>query len=92
MVSHEPFDEVGELEVAFEFLQDPQQTAELLKTPMDISLKPTNHIVLTRPNRGGEKIPLIILPHGGPNSVYSLHFICYVHHSPNTFRIRSGIE
>lgn len=35
------------------------------------------HIVLLKPRLISEKIPLIIVPHGGPNSVYSVDYVLY---------------
>ena len=34
-------------------------------------------IVLTKPKHSSESLPLIIVPHGGPNSVYSIDYILY---------------
>lgn len=42
--------------------------------PSIIELNSKVHIVLLKPKRKG-KIPLIIIPHGGPNSVYSVDYV-----------------
>lgn len=34
-------------------------------------------IVVTKPKHTNKPLPLIILPHGGPNSVYSVDFVLY---------------
>lgn len=41
-----------------------------------IELNSNVHIVLLKP-KTSEKIPLIIIPHGGPNSVYSIDYVFY---------------
>ena len=41
-----------------------------------IELNSKVHIVLLKP-RKDERMPLIIVPHGGPNSVYSVDYVLY---------------
>lgn len=42
-----------------------------------IELNSKVHIVLLKPKSSEIKLPLIIIPHGGPNSVYSVDYILY---------------
>lgn len=40
-----------------------------------IELNSKVHIVLLKPKSSEAKVPLIIIPHGGPNSVYSVDYV-----------------
>lgn len=42
-----------------------------------IELNSKVHIVLLKPKSSSGKTPLIIIPHGGPNSVYSVDYVLY---------------
>ena len=41
-----------------------------------IELNATCHVVLLKP-KSFKKLPLIMIPHGGPNSVYSVDYVFY---------------
>ena len=56
------------------FLKNIQQTIDYNV----IELNQQVSIVPTKPKDATKQMPLIILPHGGPNSVYSVDFILYV--------------
>lgn len=42
-----------------------------------IGLNQQVSVVLTKPKNATKPLPLIILPHGGPNSVYSVDYVLY---------------
>jgi dipeptidyl aminopeptidase/acylaminoacyl peptidase len=55
-------------------------TLEKIKESIEhrvLELNSKVHIVLLKPKFTEKKLPLIIIPHGGPNSVYSVDYVFY---------------
>lgn len=59
---------------------DENSTVKSLDQELESSVLELNskvHIVLLKPKANGRKLPLIVVPHGGPNSVYSVDYVFY---------------
>lgn len=65
--------------IKLDFLKDNPVLLQLDET-LESSVLELNskvHIVLLKPKQATKKLPLIVIPHGGPNSVYSIDYVLY---------------